>query len=683
MIDLGTIARATGGRISGRDVLVRAPGHSARDASLSITVDPNAPDGFVVHSFAGDDPLATKDWVRERLGLPAATRRERRASRGNGQSRPAGRRPPVKLAAAPIPVMTPLEPGVRWGLQAVGELEPPPVAGEIPGRRHAYRRAGQIVRMKIKKTRGAPFIDFYLVRDIEARVTGWQAQKPEGYEPVPYVAALDPFDPELAADTVFWPEGEKDVDTLARLGLPAFTFGGAQDVPDGCAELLVGRDVVILADNDAAGRTCAEKKIEACATSAVRVRIVHFTDVPEKGDVSDWIEAGGTVEELWERIEAAETIEGASTEALLMGFAFDGDAAPEPPRFLVKNLLPAEGVAILGGQSGAGKTFTGIDLAVSLATGEPYFGRRVLERVGTLVLAAEGAGTMAGRIGAARLHRSDRNRLPIAWLGAVPNLADAKEVQALQPKIHAVNERMLEQFGVRLGLIVIDTLAAAFALADENDAAEAQQALRHMRMLGEAIGALVLPIHHYGKSEDTGLRGSSAYRGGADAVLSVLANRNHVTGEVAERSLNLAKNRHGEEGPIAGFELRFVELGIDDDGEPFGACVVEPTLDQPLPTTRQRPQKDPLPIVALKGAFAEVLQTHGRDVQVRGDGELVRAITVEELRPEFRRRYATGETDGDKAANTVRQALKRALAACPKHGFRTAAWAGEEWLWKA
>jgi hypothetical protein len=370
-------------------------------------------------------------------------------------------------------------------------------------------------------------------------------------------------------------------------------------------------------------------------------------------------------------------------EAALFGFTFDGDAPPEPPHYLVKNLLPAEGVAMLGGQSGAGKTFTVVNLAISLGTGEPFFGRRVVERVGTLIFAAEGAGTLAARVEAARAVLPNGDRLPIAWMGAVPNLADVEEVKALQPKIRAIDARMREQFGVRLGLIVIDTMAAAFAMKDENDAAEAQQVLRHMRMLGEPIGALVLPIHHYGKTEETGLRGSSAYRGGADAVLSILTDRNQVTGEVTTRSLNLAKSRWAEEGPIAAFALRFVQLGTDDDGDAYGACVVEPKLDEPPSSTRKAPQKDPLPIVALKGAFDEVLLTHGRDVQVRGAGETVRAITVEELRLEFRRRYATAETDGDKAAATIRQALKRALSACPKHGFKTAAWNGEEWLWRA
>jgi hypothetical protein len=38
---------------------------------LVVRPEPNAPDGFVVHSFANDDPIACKDYVREKCGLPA------------------------------------------------------------------------------------------------------------------------------------------------------------------------------------------------------------------------------------------------------------------------------------------------------------------------------------------------------------------------------------------------------------------------------------------------------------------------------------------------------------------------------------------------------------------------------------------------------------------------------------
>src|SRR5262245_41861001 len=70
MMDLRTIARALGGEISGRQVLCPGTGHSARDRSLSIKIEPAASDGFLVFSHAGDDGVACKNYVRERLNLP-------------------------------------------------------------------------------------------------------------------------------------------------------------------------------------------------------------------------------------------------------------------------------------------------------------------------------------------------------------------------------------------------------------------------------------------------------------------------------------------------------------------------------------------------------------------------------------------------------------------------------------
>jgi hypothetical protein len=63
-------AAALGGDVSGRDVLCPGPGHSAYDRSLSVTPSAAAPDGFLVHSFSGDDPIACKDYVRTKLDLP-------------------------------------------------------------------------------------------------------------------------------------------------------------------------------------------------------------------------------------------------------------------------------------------------------------------------------------------------------------------------------------------------------------------------------------------------------------------------------------------------------------------------------------------------------------------------------------------------------------------------------------
>ena len=70
-LNLSAVAKALGGNVSGRNsVLAPGPGHSHRDRSLAIRLDPAAPDGFVVHSHAGDDWVECRDHVRQRLGLP-------------------------------------------------------------------------------------------------------------------------------------------------------------------------------------------------------------------------------------------------------------------------------------------------------------------------------------------------------------------------------------------------------------------------------------------------------------------------------------------------------------------------------------------------------------------------------------------------------------------------------------
>lgn len=68
-MDARSLARALGGEAHGNNVLAPGPGHSPRDRSLSVTVDPSSPDGFVVNSFAGNDAIECRDYVRTKVGL--------------------------------------------------------------------------------------------------------------------------------------------------------------------------------------------------------------------------------------------------------------------------------------------------------------------------------------------------------------------------------------------------------------------------------------------------------------------------------------------------------------------------------------------------------------------------------------------------------------------------------------
>jgi putative DNA primase/helicase len=73
VLDLRTVALALGGDVVGGQVIAPGPGHSSKDRSLAILLDPTKPDGFVVCSHADhakDDWKKCRDYVRSRLGLP-------------------------------------------------------------------------------------------------------------------------------------------------------------------------------------------------------------------------------------------------------------------------------------------------------------------------------------------------------------------------------------------------------------------------------------------------------------------------------------------------------------------------------------------------------------------------------------------------------------------------------------
>jgi len=112
---------------------------------------------------------------------------------------------------------------------------------------------------------------------------------------LPELRAADP------TSVVYIVEGEKDADRLAALGLVATTnSGGASKsmrksnwLPE-FSDHLKGRRVCILPDNDDAGRNHAAQVAITLVARGIDHRIVNLPNLPEKGDVSDWLDMGGT-----------------------------------------------------------------------------------------------------------------------------------------------------------------------------------------------------------------------------------------------------------------------------------------------------------------------------------------------------------------------------------------------------
>ncbi len=68
MLDLRFLARALGGEAFHNQAYVPGIGHSQQDRSVSIRLEPRAPDGFLVHCFGAGNPVAEKNRIRELLG---------------------------------------------------------------------------------------------------------------------------------------------------------------------------------------------------------------------------------------------------------------------------------------------------------------------------------------------------------------------------------------------------------------------------------------------------------------------------------------------------------------------------------------------------------------------------------------------------------------------------------------
>lgn len=130
--------------------------------------------------------------------------------------------------------------------------------------------------------------------------------------------------------------------------------------------------------------------------------------------------------------------------------------------------------------------------------------------------------------------------------------------------------------GKPVRMIILDTLARCFGGNDENDARDMGAFIRGCDELKRRTGATVLVVHHSGKDETKGARGSSAFRASLDAEYRI--RREGADSEALV--ISCTKMKDAEELKEAAYDLRVVELFTDTDGELITSLVV---VDKPRP----------------------------------------------------------------------------------------------------
>ena len=269
-LDPDTLARALGGERHGYRITAPGPGHSPKDRSLSVLVDPSASDGFVVYSFSGDDPIRCKDHVRSKLGLP------------QWQPNGGGRPDPIANMQA------------RAAAKAAADTKPAETNAAIKKTVAVYDYCDADGQLIYQVVREEPK-DFRQRRPDPDNPGAW-IRNIQGVTRLPYRL------PELWAavhDTVFICEGEKDVDALTAHGfVSTCNSGGAGKWKRELNQHFSRKSVLILPDNDEPGLKHAQQVAENLYGIAREVRIVNLPGLPEKGDVSDWLDAGGDTSKL-------------------------------------------------------------------------------------------------------------------------------------------------------------------------------------------------------------------------------------------------------------------------------------------------------------------------------------------------------------------------------------------------
>jgi AAA domain/Zinc-binding domain of primase-helicase len=511
--------------------------------------------------------------------------------------------------------------------------------------------------------------------------------KLEGIERVPY-RLPEVIDAIADNETIWICEGEGNADAVRALGLcGTATDCGAGVWPAELNRWFRGADVVILQDNDPQqidkktgkpryhkdgrpvipGKDHTQAIGRALLPYARSVRVLEFPELPPKGDVKDWAEAGGTAEQLIARVKAearawAPERPGTRYGALLWS---ELDKPGPEIEWLVDDLITVGDRSILGGESTSGKTFLALHMAMCVATGMDFFGKKVKQGL-VVYQAGESAKGVKKRLRAWRKHFDipyDRN---------VPFVLLTKKIDLFSPTgdvegvIQELNAWRAFYPSDPLRLFTIDTLAKASIGAEENSAKEMGIVLENAAMIEEATGVHVQAVHHLNSSANK-LRGSTAIYANLDQVISVTVNK-----ETKIRTVTNFKQKEDEEGEGFQFELMSVKLGERDDGKWITSCVTLPVGEKAEIRAGKREDvgfyASPTEAAALR-ALLKAIELHG----IPAPAELkvspsVKVVTFREWLNQYLRTADHYSDDKEKQETAAKKAIQRATKSLVNYG---------------
>jgi AAA domain-containing protein len=296
------------------------------------------------------------------------------------------------------------------------------------------------------------------------------------------------------------------------------------------------------------------------------------------------------------------------------GFVAALELAKAPPtRWIVEHVVPAGGVTVLVGESGAGKTFIALGLAADIGAGREWFG--LATQRGSVAYVFMEGDAIGLRVQALHEHGASLEDLFVLRASDPISprvLRDGLEAPSIgEARITEDLARLAADLGrwgrPPLVALVIDTVRASMTGSEDNseDVSAYLRAVR--RILATIPGAACILVHHAGwqdgETKRKRERGSSAFRGNADGTLYVEVDEEERTDGSAALVIRTLKTRDAERpAPIRVIRQRVNVLGFDARGNPLTSCVIV---------------RDPRTRMDREAAVAAVIASAERELDVR------------------------------------------------------------------
>ena len=267
--------------------------------------------------------------------------------------------------------------------------------------------------------------------------------------------------------------------------------------------------------------------------------------------------------------ELAEAVihEAPQAKGLLVGPA---GLKASPPTWIIKGVMPTDSIGVLFGPSSGGKSFAAIDMALCIASGREWHGRKMNRPGAVIYVCGEGQQGIANRIRAwEKYHEVPVDNLPIRFTTAPVRFLDPSAKAALMEAVHAEVDALGD-----VVTIIIDTLNRNFGDGDENSTRDMTNFIDAVTDVHKDTAATVLIVHHTGLTDGDRARGNGSLKNACDfeikhSMVSKEGDPDKVFALVGK------KMKDGSEMAATQFSLKVVTLGLDEDGDGYGSCVIE------------------------------------------------------------------------------------------------------------